>query len=634
MSTLRATNLKGGSAGSAPNLPDGANVTGVITATSFSGSGANLTGIDATALKDGGGSVKIQANSDGAVVTGVLTATTGSFTGNISVGGTLTYEDVTNVDSVGMVTARNGVKVLAGGINAVGVVTATSYRGDGSQLTGIEAAPTVQLVADGSIAANTAVRATSGGKVATFTEFASALGSEEVTATNIEKDDYSTAAYAYDEATSRVIASYKLSSTSKAAYRVGTKSGNSITWGSGIGPISTNNAYMSGVCNLGADKFFIMFNDGNDVKAAIVTTTSSNTGSLGTVVTLNSNSGTMSIPPGVHRNPVTGNVILAYVCGSGNGGAFGQMCTVSGTTITVGSAVQLGTTGYSYTSGCDSVYDSIRNNVFFVFTGGHTNDNIYGRSIREPSSGTTVLAGTLTTKPNNTSNATQAKSLALAFDPIKDSFIVMWRGASNEGYYNYTNAAYDTSNHHPSFANSTYAGLDLGGSSSNSQNGKYYSAHYDSSSQKLIIVSKRESFDTGHYCTATFNSNSTLTFNSDYTEYDNDVKYPSRSILLGNAAILLPYIGDTSNTTGNTRIKQFQGTNLSDQNFIGFSKEAYTDGQTATINVVGNVTTQSGLTAGRKYFVQDNGSIGLVAANTSVVAGRAITSTTLLIQPA
>ena len=143
MSTLRVTNLKGGSAGSAPNLPDGAVITGVATvgvlsATTFYGSGANLTGIDATALKDGGGTVKVQANSDGAVITGVLTATTGSFTGNISVGGTLTYEDVTNVDSVGMVTARTGIKVLAGGINAVGVVTATSFVGDGSGLSGVE----------------------------------------------------------------------------------------------------------------------------------------------------------------------------------------------------------------------------------------------------------------------------------------------------------------------------------------------------------------------------------------------------------------------------------------------------------------------------------------------------------------
>ena len=74
----------------------------------------------------------------GAVVTGVITATSGSFTGNVSVGGTLTYEDVTNIDSVGIITARTGIQVLAGGINAVGVITATSFVGSGTSLTGIE----------------------------------------------------------------------------------------------------------------------------------------------------------------------------------------------------------------------------------------------------------------------------------------------------------------------------------------------------------------------------------------------------------------------------------------------------------------------------------------------------------------
>jgi len=74
----------------------------------------------------------------GAVVTGVITATSGSFTGNVSVGGTLTYEDVTNIDSVGIITARTGIQVLAGGINAVGVITATSFAGDGSNLSGID----------------------------------------------------------------------------------------------------------------------------------------------------------------------------------------------------------------------------------------------------------------------------------------------------------------------------------------------------------------------------------------------------------------------------------------------------------------------------------------------------------------
>ena len=63
---------------------------------------------------------------NGVVVTGVVTATTGAFSGNVSIGGTLTYEDVTNIDAVGIVTARTGLKVLAGGANVVGASTFSS----------------------------------------------------------------------------------------------------------------------------------------------------------------------------------------------------------------------------------------------------------------------------------------------------------------------------------------------------------------------------------------------------------------------------------------------------------------------------------------------------------------------------
>ena len=55
--------------------------------------------------------------SQGASITGIVTATTGSFSGNLTVGGVLTYEDVTNIDSVGLVTARTGLRVTDGGIN-------------------------------------------------------------------------------------------------------------------------------------------------------------------------------------------------------------------------------------------------------------------------------------------------------------------------------------------------------------------------------------------------------------------------------------------------------------------------------------------------------------------------------------
>ena len=42
-------------------------------------------------------------------VTGSITATEGTFSGNVTIGGTLTYEDVTNIDSVGIITARDGI---------------------------------------------------------------------------------------------------------------------------------------------------------------------------------------------------------------------------------------------------------------------------------------------------------------------------------------------------------------------------------------------------------------------------------------------------------------------------------------------------------------------------------------------
>ena len=78
-------------------------------------------------------------------------------------------------------------------------------------------------------------------------------------------------------------------------------------------------------------------------------------------------------------------------------------------------------------------------------------------------------------------------------------------------------------------------------------------------------------------------------------------------------------------------VRQYPATDLTTENFIGFSSAGYTNGQTATINVTGNTTTQSSLTPGQKYYVQNNGSLALTAADPSVAAGRALTASSLLI---
>ena len=92
---------------------------GVLSATKFVGDGSLLTN-----LPGGGGSVA------GINTAGISTFKDLEVSRNVSIAGTLTYEDVKNVDSIGLITARSGINVVSGGINASGVVTATTFDGN------------------------------------------------------------------------------------------------------------------------------------------------------------------------------------------------------------------------------------------------------------------------------------------------------------------------------------------------------------------------------------------------------------------------------------------------------------------------------------------------------------------------
>ena len=173
-----ADNYLDSSGTGAPTFPSGVNVTGIVTATSFVGSGTALTGIDAATLKFGS-DTKAQAVGTGVVVTGILTATSAVFDGNVTVGGTITYQDATSIDVLGIGTFQQGIQVLANGANVTGIVTvglstiksgeidvlgvvtattfkagtaisitdgaisATRFHGSGADLTGITATPTI-----------------------------------------------------------------------------------------------------------------------------------------------------------------------------------------------------------------------------------------------------------------------------------------------------------------------------------------------------------------------------------------------------------------------------------------------------------------------------------------------------------
>ena len=146
MSEIRVDNFNAEDGISAPSFPNGIQVTGIVTSTVLDTS--------VTTLNVTGGHVNVGSNiqlGDAGILTattfkGNIEGTTGTFSGNVSVGGTLTYEDVTNIDSVGIVTARTGVitqnvdvdDFISVGSNIhlgnAGIITASSFIDDGTNL--------------------------------------------------------------------------------------------------------------------------------------------------------------------------------------------------------------------------------------------------------------------------------------------------------------------------------------------------------------------------------------------------------------------------------------------------------------------------------------------------------------------
>jgi len=104
MSEIRVNTIKSENGDGNVSFPKGISVTGVATATSFDGTSTGLSGTP-----------NITVNN----VTGVAA----TFTGAVVVGGTLSYEDVTNIDAVGIITAQSLVDAQAD-INVTGIITA------------------------------------------------------------------------------------------------------------------------------------------------------------------------------------------------------------------------------------------------------------------------------------------------------------------------------------------------------------------------------------------------------------------------------------------------------------------------------------------------------------------------------
>ena len=104
---LRADNITGKEGTSAPTFPSGLVVAGVSTFASISADAINS---DSSLIVSGG----------------LLVGSAATFSGNVNIAGVLTYDDVTNIDSVGLITARSGISVVGSGVTVVDGINVTS----------------------------------------------------------------------------------------------------------------------------------------------------------------------------------------------------------------------------------------------------------------------------------------------------------------------------------------------------------------------------------------------------------------------------------------------------------------------------------------------------------------------------
>ena len=128
MATLRVTSLRGRTAGTSPELPDGAVVTGVTT-TGSAIVGAAVT-INASGVDAGAGIITATSFvGSGEGLTGVAS------TDNIVTGTAATFTAAVNISGLTTV----GVMTVTNALNVTGVITATSFEGSGALLTGLPA---------------------------------------------------------------------------------------------------------------------------------------------------------------------------------------------------------------------------------------------------------------------------------------------------------------------------------------------------------------------------------------------------------------------------------------------------------------------------------------------------------------
>ena len=566
--------------------------TGIVSATSFKGDGSLLTGIDATSLKDGGGTVRVQANTDGAVVTGILTA--------------------------------------------------TSFAGSGANLTNLPpAGNTFTGIASGSIANNKCVMVCQDGKLAEITSTNTPNASPNVTSASFLSDsaEARNGVAVWNDTDNVMYMMYHVSNGSQLILETYTTdvSTGAVTY-VGKYQLSGNSSqtakYNSDACwDSTNNKLVVMFNDTsgtNGWKYMIGTPSGTNNADL-------TWSSMTLVDASVYRgsccfDPLNGKIITCYRDDVYNGGANYlryRVGTVSGTggsaTITWGNAGDIDAVSVNATYGIG--LKPMGNTGKVLVSWARTS----GTSVRVACCEVNGNALTVGTSVQCTSNGEQN---SVAWNTALGKGVVVYRDNTQSNYARGNVVSVSGTTITLGTAITVNAALaEFFDVVYNAKSGGLWHTYnqYGSLQTKIIGLSI---------------SGTTLSVDSN-TLLNGGADNHMQSAAAWNGSTNYSYVTIVTNRASQRGVQYTVNvvtviSNIKDQNqYVGFANQAYTNGQTATINTYGNnVSTLSGLSTGTVYYVQSNGDVettadgGLIGSfvTNTPVAGTALNSTTLLIR--
>ena len=357
----------------------------------------------------------------------------------------------------------------------------------------------------------------------------------------------------FDSSNNKVVIAYRDDNNSDYGTAiVGTVSGTNISFGSATVFESARSDYITSTFNSTSGKIVIAYTDkGNSsILTAIVGTVSGTSISFGTAVAVTGN------PQGYYNSitseSASSKIVIGYTNGSNSDYGTAVVGTVSNTSISFGTPVVFESATATFSS---ATFDSTSGKVVIAYT--DEGNSSYGTAIVGTVSSTSISFGSATVFESGSSSEFSA-----SFDPLSNSVVVAYRDNGNSNYITFAIGSVSGS----SVSFSSPVVFDTAGS-------EYISSVAYGNEAKVVIAYK----DAG---------------NSNY----------------GTAGVIQP--AHTSITRGEVP-----------------------SGSQAITNIIGSVNSiQTGLTAGQSYFVQTDGTIGLTADDPSVFAGTAISATKLIVK--